>query len=373
MKYSVGSRQRGALGIIVSLLLVSLLGCGPAAAPPAPAANQSSKAEPAKEAKSGAQESKTAKETKPQAKQLVKLRVPYVAVSGVMAPLWVTKEKGIFEKYGLDVELLYIASSTTLTQAMLSGEVQLAETGANPVVTANLAGADLVLIAGTTNLLAFSLYADPSIKKVEDLKGKAVGVSRYGASTDFGARLTLQRFGLQPDKDVAIMQTGGSPETLAALTSGNIQGAVFGAPSTLKAKKAGMHELVKMTDLKIPYSVNCFATSKKFLAENKETVSNFLKALVEGISVIKKDKAFTMQVLGKYTKTEDAEVLGETYEYYLTDILPQVPYATEESVQTILDAEGARDPKAKEVKPASYIDNSVLKELDDSGFVKKLY
>lgn len=343
------------------------------AATPKPAATaaktESKEAKPAATAvKSEAKPSKEATKG-----DLFKLTIPYSAVSGMFAPLWVTKDAGLFEKYGLDVTVDYIASSTTMTAAMLSGEVKVGNIGSNAVIQANLAGGDVVLVAGTSNMLVFSLYGRPDIKRVEDLKGKAVGVSRFGASTDFGARQTIKKFGLEPEKDVAIIQTGGSPETLAALVSGGIQGAVFGAPSTLLAKKAGMHEIVAMADLGIPYSAAAIGVRRDFLKQNPEVVRNMLKAVSEGIARGKQDKEFAMKVIGKYVKSDDKDVQAETYDNYFTKALAEAPYVSVEAVQTVLDAVAEENPKAKDLKPDSFIDNSLVKELDDSGFVKKLY
>ncbi|MBI2954852.1 MAG: ABC transporter substrate-binding protein [Chloroflexi bacterium] len=393
-KHSNWSIGMTLVSIIAVLLVAAVFGCSQPAAP-TPTPTQPPKVAPTKEAKPEAKEAtpqtkaakpdtkeatpaapkdaKAQKEAPKAQKQLVKLTVPYGALAGSQSPLWVAKEAGLFEKYGLDVEVPYIATSTTLGQALVSGDVVLAMVGGGSVVNAVLAGADLVIVAVTSNTLGFSLYGQPEIKRVEDLKGKAAGISRIGSSTDFALRHTLEKFGLQPDKDVAIMQTGGSPESLAALKSGNVQASVFGPPTTLQARKLGLHEVVSIADLKIPYIQVGAAANRKFYASNRETVRNFLKALVEAIALAKKDKEMTMKVIGKYTATEDKEVLDDTYEFFLTKQIPRVPYVTAEAAQTILDEAAERDPKAKTTKPESFIDNSLMKELEESGFIKKLY
>ncbi|MBI2954456.1 MAG: ABC transporter substrate-binding protein [Chloroflexi bacterium] len=369
---------------VIALLIGSLIGCSqpaptptptqaPKAAPPKDAAPTKAATSQAKDATPQAKEAKPQATAAPKAQSLFKINVPYAAISGVMAPLWVSKEKALFEKYGIDLETGYIQSSTTLTQAMVSGEVSLAETAAAAVVNAGLAGADVTMLASTANVLPFEMYARPEIKSIADLKGKAVGVGRYGASIDFAARYTLKKYGLEPDKDVAVMEMGGSPDILAGLQAGGIQAGVFGPPTTSQAKRLGMHRLINITDLGIPYTINVFGARKDFIAKNPEVVKSFVKAIVEGIAVIKKDKPFTMGVIGKYTKTEDRDVLDETYEFFLSGLLPRVPYVTPDSVQTILDEVARSNAKAKTVKPEAFIDNSIVKELDDSGFIKKLY
>ncbi|MBI2953605.1 MAG: ABC transporter substrate-binding protein [Chloroflexi bacterium] len=375
MKRSRDSRKRLLASIFSGILVISFLGCSQ---PAAPTSTVAPKATAAREAKPEATAAKpVAKEAKPQeakpAPKLTKLTVPYTAIGGGMTTLWVAKEKGLFEKYGLDVELSYIASSTTLVQAMTSGEIVLANTGANSVVSADLAGADVALIAGIVNVVVMSLYGQPSIQKIEDFKGKSIGVTRFGSNTDFAARFTLRKYGLEPDKDVAIIQTGGMPEIVAAMQSGGIDGGVLSPPTTIQGRKLGLREVVNIVDLKIPYSFIAFAVNRKYLADNREVVTNFMKAIMEAIAVAKKDKDFTEKVIAKYIKSDDKDVLEETYDIYVNKIFQRAPYATNESVQTILDEVARQNPKAKEAKPESFIDNSIIKGLEDSGFIKKLY
>lgn len=366
--------------ISVAFLVISAVGCGSAATPIAPAPTQAPKSEAVKEATPAAKQSQSeTKETKPQAeakkepKKLTKITVAYSAIAGAQAPMWIAKEKGLYEKYGLDVDLQYIATSTTLTQAMISGEIPIAQTGGNSVVTANLAGGDLTIIAINAPVIGYMFFGQPNINSLEDLKGKTVAITRFGSNTDFAARYTLRKYGLEPEKDVAIVQAGGVPQTMAAMLSGGVQGTVTGPPNSVTLKKAGMRVLVNIADLEIPYVQTNIAVSKKFMAGNEETVRNFLKAFVEAIAVAKTDKAFAMKVLAEYTKTEDKDVLEETYDYFLDKIVPKVPYAKAEAVQTVLDEMASENEKVKGIKPESIIDNRLLKELDDSGFIKKLY
>lgn len=378
--------------VVALIVLVSILfGCAQAPAPSPPTPTQVPKAAPAKEAKPEAQQAKpeakeakpVAKETKPEAKpqkevakapqKLTKINAAFSAITGAHSGLWVAKERGLFEKYGLDVDLKDIASGSTAVQALVAGELQFAQTGGGPVVSASIAGGDLALIAGTINVLVFSLYARPEIKTVEDLKGKAVAAGQKGTVGDFVARYTLKKFGVEPDREVTIMGSGGPPERLAALLSGGVQAAVIGPPTTLQAKRNGMRELVNITDLAIPYPQNQIAVKRQYLASNQEIVRNFLKAVVEGIAVAKKDRDFTIKVIGKYSKTEDKEILEEAYDAHVPKALPAVPYPTKEAVQAVIDELVSSVPQAKDAKPEQFIDSRLLKELEDSGFVKTLY
>lgn len=349
----------------LAFLLVVLTSCSQPSAPsaartdaPAPVTTDAAKTAPAREAK----------DARP-----VKMRVAYSALTGASAPLWIAMEKGLFGKYGVDAEFEFIQGSSTITQGLVAGEIALAYAGAGPSISSGLAGSDLVLVASGLNTLVLSVYAQPSIMKVEDLKGKTMSVGNIGGSPNFAARYTLKKFGLQPEKDVTLLQAGGPPERLAALQSGAVQAAVIGPPATLKARQSGLRELVNVADLGIPYVQFSLATSRKYLANNQETVRNFLKAFVEGISLAKSDKALTMKVIGEYTKTEDKEMLEETYNAFVPKVLPIIPYVSVEGVQSALDELVGENPKAKEAKPEAFVDNRLVKELDESGFIKRLY
>ncbi|MCL5961908.1 MAG: ABC transporter substrate-binding protein [Chloroflexi bacterium] len=384
MKFT-GSRTKLAMSSVVILLIASAFGCSTASAPPSTAPSEAPKAQSQKESQPAASQAKpAAKEAKPETKpapskevakpeKLVKMKAAYSAVSGSQTPMWVAKEKKLFEKYGLDLDLQYIASSTTVAPAMLSGEVHVAASAAGSVVSAGLGGGDLIIVATTDEVLPFSLYVVPSIKRIEDLKGQKVGVTRFGSATDFAARQTLKKLNLEPDKDVAVVQMGGVPQLRAGLESGAIQGSVFGPPDSLLARKVGMVELVSYSKLNNLYPTGSIAVSRKYLDGNRDTMRNFMKAFVEGIAISKNDKDYAMKVISQYSKIEDKEVLEETHAIYVAQLMPKVPYASIEGIQVVLDDMAKQNPKAKDSKPETFVDNSLVKELDDSGFIKKLY
>lgn len=241
------------------------------------------------------------------------------------------------------------------------------------MVNASLAGANLVIIAGTVNVLVYGMYSQPNIARVEDLRGKTVAVTRFGSVTDFAVRYTLRKYGLEPEKDVTLVQIGGLPEILGALQSGGIQGAMFAPPGTLMAKKLGMRELLDVADVSIPYLQTSVTVRKDYLAQNPEVVKDFLKGFIEGIVVIKKEKDFAMRVIGKYTETSDQEVLEDSYDIFANKVFPKVPYATVASMETILEDAARENPKAKGAKPGDFLDMRLVKELDESGFIDKLY
>lgn len=289
-------------------------------------------------------------------------------------PLWVATEKGLFDKYGVKVNVTQITGgSSTVVQAMLGGNVDIAQIGATAVVDANLQGAGFVVVADIINRLAMSLYSSKEIAKVEDLKGKSIAVTRAGTITDFGGRYVLKKAGLEPEKEVGIIQSGGLPEALAALQSGNVKGALLLSPHTLKAKDLGFKELVDLGKLDLEFQVNGLVVSKKWLAQHGSTLEKFLKGYLEGIAFAKKNKDATKAVIGKYTKTTDQVELDDGYDLYVTKYLSTKPYPSAVAIQNVLDFVVARDPKAKELKAQEMIDTSFVKKLDESGFIDGLY
>lgn len=304
------------------------------------------------------------------------INVAYSSLAGTETALWVAKEAGLFEKYRLDVSFKRLAGSSLVAQAMVGKEVAIAQIGGTAVVDARLAGADMVYLASVIDTMVASIYSLPSITKIEELKGKKIGVTRFGAITDFFARYALKTKGLAADKDVGIVQTNDLPNTLSTLKIGAIQAGVVVAPFTLQARKLGFRELVDMTKIGGSFPFNGIVATRDYLKskENRETLQKFLKAYVEGISVSLKNRELTLKVIGEYTRTTDAEMLEETYQANVAKAFLKVPLPSVEGFKTILDfVAETRDPKARNIDPNSILDPSFVKELDQSGFIKSLY
>lgn len=302
----------------------------------------------------------------------IKLRVPYTAISVAMLPTWVAFEQGLFKKYGLDVTMDYIATSPLLTAAMLAGEVQIAEAAEEVVITSGLSGGDLVILASGGERLLFSLYTQKEINKIEDLKGKSVGVTRKGSSTDFAARWLLTKNNLKPDIDVTLSAIGGVPDILAALLAGGIQGGVVSPPTTIRARQAGLKELVDISNLDLPFYQAPVIARKSWVKDNPETLRKFMKAYVEAISVIQKNKPAAKNAIGKYTSTTDDAILEESYTVFVK-ILPQAPYPKLDAIKVGLDQAALDNAKAKDADPNQFFDARWVEELDKSGFIASLY
>lgn len=298
------------------------------------------------------------------------LRVAYSAISGAMSSLWVAQEGGYFKREGLDVELLYIGGGSLLIQSMLSGDVPFADGPSVPVINASLRGADLLLIGNTGNSLVFSIMSRPEIKQPANLKGKKVGVTRLGGSTDWALDAALKQWGLER-RDLTVVQTGGMPEGLAGLVAGVFDAVVLSPPSNFKAAKAGMHELVDVGQLKIIFPNTPLSTSESFIKSNRDTALRFLRGFTLGLHRLRTDKEFSMKVLSKYTKVTDAETLAELHQTYGVRYSgDRIPYVRAEGVDEILKKIPTKE--AREARAGSFFDNSLLKELEQSGWFKSL-
>jgi NitT/TauT family transport system substrate-binding protein len=286
---------------------------------------------------------------------------------------WIAQEAGLFAKYGLDFELKFIASSSMVTAAMLSGEAEVGLVGSVGIVQAVTKGAtDLVFIGGMKNVLTHSILAGPEIKRPEDLKGKRVGISRLGSNTHYFAAQVLRRFGLDPTRDVTFIQTGGEPETLAALVGGSIDAATLTAPTDARAVARGFHHVIYGPDLKIPYLATAFVTRRSVLAQRPQVIGQFLRAMAEAAKMLHTDKDFTLKVLARQLKLEDREVLERAYDAEIKALERRLEIKRE-ALAPVLDEVAQSDPKAKAVKPEDLVDRRYLEEMERSGFFDTLW
>lgn len=310
-----------------------------------------------------------------QDKKLNHLTISYPSISGAQAVLWVAKETGIFHKNALDVDLVYIGGGPRSMAALLSGQLQIIGTGGNSLIAAHLKGAkDTVIIGTTYNTLVFSLMTRADLKEPKDLRGKIFGVTGLGSLSDFTLRTLLRRWGLDPARDVIIRPLGGYPEILAAMQSGVVDGGVFSPPSNIKAQAIGFREFIDAGSLGIEYASTCYATSRRFIRERRETVAQFMRSLTEAIHRFKTDKSGALKIMQQYTKTRDPEALEETYRVYALRYLPRAPYPTLNGVKTILESfADSIMPEARGAGPEAFVDLSFMQELEKSGWIARLY
>lgn len=297
------------------------------------------------------------------------LRGVYNAPGGTMTPIWIAHDLGLFNKHELALSLQYIPA-TTAVQAMVGASVDIGLVG-NQGVDLNLEGADTVYIASTAQHFVFGLYGQPGIGSVTDLKGKVVAVTQPAASTDYSARIVLSRFGLTPGKDVQLLYAGSVPAVVTSILSGRAAAGVGTVAAMYPALMAGKIKLIAdITKMKIPFIFVGALAPRKVVQAEREAVKRFLLGYIEAISVIKKDKESSLRVMQKYLKQEDRLLLEAIYEE-TRDVFPRVPLMTVQEVQAVLDV--AKTPKARQVKPEDFFDNSLVQEIARSGFIDSLY
>jgi len=295
------------------------------------------------------------------------LRAVYNALGGVMAPIWLAQEGGYFTKHGVNVDLKYLAA-TSAVQAMVAGGEEVGLVG-NQGVDAKLEGAELTYIAGGLPTFVFQLYSRPEIKSLADLKGKVIAVTQPAASTDYATRILLRKNGLEPDKDVKIMYAQDTTNVLNSLTVGNVAAGILSAPLSIKAIATGSRMLVNITDLKIPFLFTAMLSSPKVVKEKNEALTRFLRAYIEAMAVIRRDKEATLKALSKFQKTNDREILESVYDEY-RNVFPVTPLMTAAEVQAVLDV--SKSPKAKTMKPQEFFDNSIVQKIQASGFIEQV-
>ncbi len=296
--------------------------------------------------------------------QEMSLRAVYNAVSGVMAPIWVGQEGGLFTKHGVNVDLKYLAA-TTAVQGMVGGGEEVGLVG-NQGIDAKLEGADLIYVASGLPTFVFQVYGRPEIKSMADLKGKVVAVTQPSASTDYAMRIVLKRNGLEPDKDVKILYAQDIAAVFTSVSNGNASAGIMSAPTSLKAKAAGLKPILNITELRIPFLFTGMLSSPKIMREKNEALTRFLRGYIEAMAVIRRDKETTMKSMGKFLKTNDREVLESVYDDY-KDVFPQVPLMTTAEVKAVLDV--AKSPRAKQMKPEEFFDNSLVQKIQAAGFI----
>jgi len=305
-----------------------------------------------------------------------RVRIAYSSISANTLPLWIALDQGLFGKHGVEVEAVYISGEPLLSQSIVSGEVAVAQQGAVGAIRSNLAGLDLTIFFGAMNTFVYSLVARPEIKRVEDLRGKKVGIGgSFGGPPAFATRWVLTRFGLQPNRDVALLliRGGGQPERLAALQAGTIEAILLSAPATLMARKAGMRILVDLASLEAEYPQTVFTTTRSFIKKQPQAAVGVTKALVEGIAIAKTRKDKAAQTMAKWLRISDPSVLDEIYSEIVEKGLSSKPYPTVKGVQLLLNELGSENPRAAKAKPEDFIDASVVQGLDASGFIDALY
>jgi len=301
-----------------------------------------------------------------------RMRIAWAGSTPSNTPIWVADQKGFFKKNGLNAEVIAISASTIVIQALLTGEVDFIIAPSATLVTSRLAGADTIMVSTNLPLFIDHIVSLGSITSIEQLKGKIGGVNRLGTTSDMTLRLALRRLGIDPEKDTKIIATGENPQRLAALANNITQFTLLGEPLVKEAEKLGFRDLFDIGTQKIQYHVNAVVTREKTVKERRPFVQKVVRSFTEALHYIKTNKEDTKALIGKNLKSKDPEGLERAYRAY-NAAFPEVPYPNAEGVKTLLDDMALRDKKAGAADPKSFVDMSLVQELEASGFIKQLY
>jgi NitT/TauT family transport system substrate-binding protein len=298
------------------------------------------------------------------------LRVAYSSISGAGIVTWLAVDKRLFAKYELDVELLYVAGSQAM-QSLLSGTTPIGIQGIEPVFRVNAHGSDTVMVLGIVTKPPFSIMVRPEIKDYRELKGKPMGITRYGSATDLLLRLTLDKWGLKPETDVPILQMGGVPPILAGMESRKIVGGPLSLPTLARAKKEGYRELADVADLVPDYQVAGVVTRRAFIKQNPGVVRGFVKAIAEAMVLFTNDPESVTKVMKERLKIDDPLVIEETQKNY-PRYMPKIPYPSRAGIAVIKAFLDKNEPAVRQLSIDDQIDTQLMRELEQSGFFTAL-
>jgi ABC-type nitrate/sulfonate/bicarbonate transport system substrate-binding protein len=300
----------------------------------------------------------------------MKVRVNWSAIAAGQSGIWIAHDEGLFKKNGLDVELLHIPSSSLIIQTILAGEVAISYVDGRNTIQSNLTGSDVVLIAGVTNRFPFTFMARPEFKRVSDLRGKRIGVTRVGSSTHTVTLYVLNQAGLKPG-DYEIVPLGEVPNILIALAAGRIDAGPLSSPTTIRARKAGLVALAAPAKDGPEYVSIAVGATRAYIRANAEIVRRFMRAYAEAVHLFKTSKPIALKAFQKYTRVTDLEILEETHKEY-RELMESVPYTSRRGIETILAELAVSDPKARQAKPDDFVDMRFVTELERDGFFEKL-
>jgi NitT/TauT family transport system substrate-binding protein len=301
-----------------------------------------------------------------------KLRLAWAGFSPTNSPVWVMEDRKLLQKQGVTPEIISINASPTVLQALLANEIEAASISVTTLTSSRLAGADTVMILGVVPTFVDHIVSLSNITAVEQLKGKTAGVNRLGSTSDLGLRLALKKLGIDPEKDVKIIPTGGTAERFAALSKGITQFTIIPEPFLTQAEKLGFRNLFNISDLKIPFWWNGILSRESIIKTQRPLLSKLVRAMVEAIHIIKSDKEYAKTIFKKNLGINDPEGLERAYKDY-SNAFPEFPYPNPDGVKTMLDDLAPKNPKAASADPKTYVDMSFVAELDKSGFIKQLY
>lgn len=304
---------------------------------------------------------------------LRKIRAAITSISGSMSPAWAAHESGIFAKHGLQVEVVAMPSGLQGINTLAAREVDFVHIAGGTTAGAAVGGLDVKIIATLVGTLVLNLVVRPEIEKPEQLRGKSIGISRYGTSLHTGARIALRHFGMEAGKDVAIAEIGAGEWIVSAIQGGRIHGGVFGYPATSRALKLGNRLMLHLPTLNIAYAANGVSTRGEIIRNDPDLVRRYLAAVVEASALMKKNRTLSFNIFRKYLRTDDADLLTETYDVQIVKYLLKTPLPTVDAVRAVIDELAERNPKAKDQDPGRFFDDRFVRQLEANGFIDAVY
>ena len=299
-----------------------------------------------------------------------KVRLNWGAISGVMSGIWVAQEEGLFKKYGLDIELIHIPSTSRAIQSMLSGEIQFTTADALNSIQAVGAGADVVMICEGVNRFVFSVMARPEIKRLADLKGRKIGITRIGSSTHTAVLFAVGKAGLAAS-DYSLLQLGEVPNILTTLLAGQIDAGALSPPTNSRAKRAGLFELLNLGTDGPEYPSTVIASTRSYVKANPENTRRMVRTIGEGLVIFKSNRQLGIRAIEKYTRLKDSDILEDTYVQF-HDAFDAVPYVSKSGIQSLIGSLGEKDAKIRQLKYEDVADMRFVAEIEKEGFFKKL-
>ena len=303
------------------------------------------------------------------AQELKRITMGYPSLAFTQSHIWVGKEQGLFRKYGVEVDPVFLRGGQVATQALAAGEPPMVNVGT--VIQANLTGYNLVLVASMENKFYQLVFVRPGIASLEQLKGKKLAISGFGSITHYAAQILAKHLNLEVNKDLILVPGGPDAERLGAMSAGTVDASFFNLSTAPIARKMGFIDLLQIADLGVEVQGNGLATSRAYLKGSRDVVKNVMKGYLESIHFIYARKQESQKVFAKYMRSNDAEVLETSYQNYVKTI-PRKPTFTPKGIQFILDMLAPQMPQAKTAKPEQFYDAAVLNELDKEGFFVEL-
>ncbi len=302
-----------------------------------------------------------------------RIRIGYSSISGAYTPIWVAHDAGFFAKEGLLDDIILIPSGTQLAQVTVAGEIDIGSLNGSSAIAAALSGADLKIIGNSGNKMVFSLYVRPEIKNVDGLRGKKIGITRFGSAPDISVRYALRKHNINPDKDLTLIQLGFMATVAAGLQGGSIEGGVVSPPTQFAIDKAGFKELISITDMDYAFPNPALVAVGSIIRSKPDVINRFMRAYTRGVHKARTDREFTYKSMAKYTKINDQVVLQKAYDFYMTKVLEKTPAVNMAGVVNVLDDLAKSVPAAKNAKPEQFVDMRFLDTLEKSGLLKELY